>query len=154
MAATLEIIEAAAAQLKAKIPALAVEYFPENPREYRLNHPRGALLLSYAGSRYAPPVATTYVMQPRELKITVTVVMRQLNGRGGAIDAVDAVRMSLLGHRLPDCKPLRAVSDAYLGEVAGLWQYAMDFACESVALEDADAPAGQAFTGIELEETL
>ncbi|MCL1861788.1 MAG: Gp37 family protein [Proteobacteria bacterium] len=153
MATTLEIIEAVIARLKEKLPALAVEYFPEKPRDYRLNHPGGALLVSYAGSRYSAPVTTTYVMQPRELRVTVTVVMRQLNGRGGAVDAVDAVRLTLLGHRLPDCKPLRAVADTYLGEAAGLWQYAVDFAVESVALEDVDAPAGPAFTGIELEET-
>lgn len=151
MASTLEIIEATVARLREKHPALAVEYFPEKPNDYRLNHPTGALLVSYAGSRYANPASTTYVMQPREVRISIMVVMRQLHGRGGAVDAVDSVRQALLGYRLPDCKPLRAVSDAYLGEAAGLWQYAADFACESVAVENADLPGGSPFAAIEPE---
>lgn len=148
MASTLDIIEALVLRLREKHPALAVEYFPEKPHDYRLNHPQGALLVSYAGSRYTSPAATTYVMQPRDLRVSVMVVMRQLNGRGGAVDAVDAVRHALLGHRLPDCKPLRAVSDTYLGVAAGLWQYALDFAAESVVVEDTELPNGPPFTSV------
>lgn len=156
MATTLEIIAAIAERLRSAVPQCAVECFPDKPREYRLNHPRGALLVSFAGSRYANPVDTTFVAQPRDLRVTVTVVMRQLNGRGGAVDMVDAARAALLGWRPPDCKRLRAVSETYLGESAGLWQYAADFACESVAVEDAAVGDGPPFVGVapeEIEET-
>ncbi|WP_308170863.1 Gp37 family protein [Ralstonia syzygii] len=47
MATTLHIIDALVARLKAKLPQLAVEYFPDKPADYRLNHPKGALLVSF-----------------------------------------------------------------------------------------------------------
>jgi hypothetical protein len=153
MATTLEIIDAIAARLRAKLPQFAVEFFPDKPLEYRLNHARGALLVSYAGGRYSAPVDVEYVAQPRELRVTVTVVVRQLNGRGGAVDTVEGARMALLGWRPPDCQKMRAVSETYLGERAGLWQYALDMSTFAVVIEDADAPDGPPFEQItSLEE--
>ena len=51
----LPVLDAVLARLREKLPQLQVEYFPEKPAEYRLNHPVGALLLSYAGSRFDRP---------------------------------------------------------------------------------------------------
>ncbi|EKY7025774.1 hypothetical protein QFI32_005337, partial [Escherichia coli] len=48
----LPVLDAVLARLREKLPQLQVEYFPEKPAEYRLNHPAGALLVSYAGSRF------------------------------------------------------------------------------------------------------
>lgn len=152
MATTLEIIAAVVDRLAQKLPGFAVEFFPEKPRDYRLNHPRGAFLVGFTGSRYGATLDTTYVAQQRDMRITITVVMRQLNGRGGAIDMVDVARMSLLGWRAPDCKKMRAVQETYLGEVAGLWQYALDMTAETVAVEDADVGTEAPLAGIGLEE--
>ncbi len=44
----LPVLDAVLARLREKLPQLQVEYFPEKPSEYRLNHSVGALLLSYA----------------------------------------------------------------------------------------------------------
>ncbi|MDR1709657.1 MAG: Gp37 family protein [Candidatus Accumulibacter sp.] len=153
MATTLEIIEATAARLREKLPQFAVEFYPDKPREYRLNHPRGALLVSYAGSRYGNPDDTAYVAQRRTLQLTVNVVMRQLNGRGGAVEAIDAARLALLGWRPPDCQKLRAAAETYLGEQAGLWQYALDLSCESVVIEDTVDTAGPLLTEVNYEDS-
>ncbi|HAU8965466.1 TPA: hypothetical protein JEW93_003648, partial [Escherichia coli] len=51
----LPVLDAVLARLREKLPQLQVEYFPEKPSEYRLNHSVGALLLSYAGSRFDRP---------------------------------------------------------------------------------------------------
>lgn len=48
----LPVLDAVLTRLREKLPQLQVEYFPEKPAEYRLNHPVGALLVSYAGSRF------------------------------------------------------------------------------------------------------
>lgn len=45
----LPVLDAVLTRLREKLPQLQVEYFPEKPAEYRLNHPVGALLVSYAG---------------------------------------------------------------------------------------------------------
>jgi len=138
MATTLQIIDAVLERLKAKLPHLAVEYFPDRPTEYRLNHPRGALLVSYLGSQFDTTVDVTYIAQPRTVKLSVTVVLRQLNGKGGAVDVVDAVRRALVGFRPPDCRKVWAVAEKFLGETAGIWQYAVDVASEAMLVEDSD----------------
>lgn len=154
MATTLEIIDAVAGCLRTRLPALAVEYFPERPADYRLNHPRGALLVSYLGSQFGDTVDTQYIAQPRTVKLSVTVVLRQLNGRGGAVDVLDLVRRALVGFRPPDCRKLKAVSEKFLGESAGLWQYAVDFASEAMLVEDADGDTGPLLTVVNHEEQL
>lgn len=152
MATTLQMLEAVVERLRAKLPALAVEYFPERPADYRLNHPKGALLVSYVGSQFGDSVDTSIIAQPRTVKPSVTVVLRQLSGRGGAVDVLDLVRTALLGYRLPDCRKMRVVSEKFLGESAGLWQYAVDFSAETMQVEDAEADAGPLLTKVDYEE--
>ena len=152
MATTLQIIDAVVARLKAKLPQLAVEYFPDRPAEYRLNHPGGALLVSYLGSQFDTTVDVTYIAQPRTVKLSVTVILRQLNGKGGAVDVVDAVRQALVGFRPPDCRKVWAVSEKFLGETAGLWQYAVDVASEAMLVEDADVNTESPLIDITFEE--
>lgn len=154
MATTLQIIDAVVERLRAKLPALAVEYFPEQPADYRLNHPRGALLVSYAGSQFGDTVDTAVIAQPRTVKLSVTVVLRQLNGRGGAVDVLDLVRLVLVGFRPPDCRKTRVVSEKFLGESAGLWQYAVDFSAEAMQVEDAEGATEPLLTEVTYEETL
>ncbi|WP_369951985.1 Gp37 family protein [Ralstonia syzygii] len=152
MATTLEIIDALVQRLKAKLPQLAVEYFPDKPADYRLNHPRGALLVSYLGSQFDKTVDVTYIAQPRTVKLSVTVILRQLHGRGGAVDVVDDVRRALIGWKPPDCRKVWAVSDKFLGETAGLWQYAVDLATQSMLVEDADVGTETPLTQVTYEE--
>ena len=152
MATTLQIIDAVVERLKVKIPQLAVEYFPDRPAEYRLNHPKGALLVSYLGSQFDTPVDVTYIAQPRTVKLSVTVILRQLNGKGGAVDVVDAVRLALVGFRPPDCRKVWAVSEKFLGETAGLWQYAVDVATEAMLVEDADVNTEAPLIDVTYEE--
>ncbi|MBS1186687.1 MAG: hypothetical protein H6R04_705 [Burkholderiaceae bacterium] len=152
MATTLQMIEAVVQRLKAKFPALAVEYFPDKPDEYRLNHPKGALLVSYSGGKFGESIDVTYIAQPRDVEITITVVMRQLNGRGGAVDVLDLVRTALLGFRMPDCRKMRATDEKFLGETAGLWQYVVDFSAEAMLVEDAEGDGGPLLTTVNYEE--
>ncbi|HJU70382.1 MAG TPA: Gp37 family protein [Paucimonas sp.] len=153
MATTLQIIDAVVERLKLKIPQLAVEFFPDRPAEYRLNHPRGALLVSYPGSQFGDTGDVTYIAQPRDVKLSVTVILRQLNGKGGAIEMADAVLLALIGWRPPDCRKVRAVAVTFLGETAGLWQYAVDVASESMLVEDADVNTETPLTVVTYEES-
>ncbi|UTH73976.1 Gp37 family protein [Chromobacterium sp. IIBBL 290-4] len=152
MAATIEIIDALAARLQARLPSLAVEYFPERPAEYRLNHPAGALLVSYLGSQFAAPVDAGIVAQPRTVKLSVTVVLRQLNGRTGAVAVLDDVRRALVGYRLPDCRKLQAAGERFLGQTAGLWQYAVDFTALAMQVEEDDTADSPVLSQVNHEE--
>ncbi|KUM03529.1 Gp37 family protein [Chromobacterium subtsugae] len=152
MAATVEIIDAMVARLAARLPGLLVEYFPERPAEYRLNHPAGALLISYLSSQFAAPVDAGVVAQPRTLKLSVTVVLRQLNGRTGAVAVLDDVRRALVGYQLPDCRKLQAAGERFLGQSAGLWQYAADFTALAMQVEEDQADADPRITQVNHEE--
>ncbi|HHE4760842.1 TPA: Gp37 family protein, partial [Enterobacter hormaechei] len=43
--------------------------------------------------------------------------------------------------------------EVFIGEVKGLWQYALDFATESVFIEDSDLPSGPLLTEVNYEES-
>ena len=133
---TLQILESVVNRLKAKIPTLQVEFFPEKPEEFRLNHPRGALLVNYGGSEFAEPRELSVVMQPRKFRFSVTVLLRQLHGRGGAVEVLDDVRRVLAGFRPLDCRrKVYALTEQFITETAGIWQYAVDFATETMLVE-------------------
>lgn len=150
----LPVIDAVVARLKEKLLGLSVEYFPEKPAEYRLNHPVGALLVSYAGSRFDKPDDIGAVIQPQTLQLCVTVVFRQLNGKRGAIDVLDMLRRILGGYTPPHCRRrIWLTREVFIGEVNGLWQYALDFATESVFVEDSDLPSGPLLTIVDYEES-
>ncbi|MBK8872366.1 MAG: hypothetical protein IPN19_15370 [Elusimicrobia bacterium] len=94
--ATQDFIDAAQARLIDDFPDLIVELFPARPEDYRLNHPVGALLLAYPGSRFA---ATTLhaqsVCQERTIALSVSLVSRHLWGPDGAV--------ALMGPPAPPC---------------------------------------------------
>ena len=141
MSVTWDLLQAAVQRLAASLPGFATEYFPESPGDYRLNHPRGALLVGYGGSRYGESVnAGPFQAQERMATVTVTLVFRQLHGRDGAVLALDDVIAALLGFRLPDTTGgLQVRRSRFLGQIAGLWQYDIDFEAPAMAVEDADA---------------
>ncbi|MDR1311106.1 MAG: Gp37 family protein [Burkholderiaceae bacterium] len=132
---TIGIVEAIISRLQERLPGLAVTLFPDKPVEYRLNHPVGALLVSYLGSQFATTLDTGFVVQPRTVRLSVTVVLRQLNGADGAIAILDQVRLALVGFCPPSCRKLRAVEENFLDEDAGIWQFAVDFSTETVQVE-------------------
>ncbi|HGU6440739.1 TPA: Gp37 family protein [Citrobacter amalonaticus] len=150
----LPVIDAVVARLKEKLPALQVEYFPEKPSEYRLNHPKGALLVSYTGSRFDKPNDIGAVIQPQTIQLCVTVVFRQLNGKQGAVAVLDLVRCILGGYTPPGCRRrIWLGREVFIGEVKGLWQYALELSTESVFIEDSDLPSGPLLTEVNYEET-
>lgn len=150
----LPVIDAVVNRLREKLPTLAVEYFPEKPTEYRLNHPTGALLVSYAGSRFDKPNDTGAVIQSQTIQLCVSVVFRQLNGKEGAVAVLDVVRRLLGGYTPPNCRRrIWLTREVFIGEVKGLWQYALDFATESLFVEDSDLPSGPLLTIVDYKES-
>lgn len=155
MAVTLTIIDAVVARLKDRMPDLAVEYFPDKPSEYRLNHPRGALLVSYLGAKYQEPIDTSAVVQPATIKLTVTATLRQLNGKDGAVAVLTRLRSALIGYKPPNCRrKVWALAEQFLGETAGIWQYAMDVATEAIVVEDEDVDTGPALNHITTADSI
>lgn len=144
------VTEALLARLKVKFPGLHVEYFPEKPEEYRLNHPAGALLVSYGKSTFGPVQDVGAVLQAQTARFSVTVVMRQLNGANGAVAVLDLLRQALGGWRPPSCRrAMWMVSDTFIGQVSGLWQYDLMVATETVFVQDSEPDDGPLLKKVE-----
>lgn len=133
---TLAALEAIRARLATAIPSMAAELYPDKPAEYRLNHPRGAFLVGYGGSKTDDPALMDLVVQSRTIDVQITIVQRQLNGNGGVIDSLDDLIRTITGYAPPDCGKLYLRSDQFLGETGGLWQYAATFSCQTALVED------------------
>lgn len=139
MSQTTTILDAFVAQLKNTFgQQLSVELFPEKPSGYRLNHPRGAILVAFGNSKFGEPEALDAVFQQRNMTIPLTLVFRQLNGRDGVITYLDAIRDCLTGWYPPHCdNACRPVDEVFIGQVAGLWQYTQRFAIRATQLQQA-----------------
>lgn len=121
---------------------LMVELFPENPAGYRLNHPRGAILLAYGKSTFGGSEAGDSMFQARNIVMRLTLVFRQLNGKDGVISYLDQIRACLTGWFAPHCdQACRPVAEQFIGQVVGLWQYGQDYAVRATQLQ-AMAPEG------------
>jgi len=146
---TLLIIKSVIDRLKVKCPKLEVVDFPERPADYRLNHPKGALLVSFAGSRFTSSSATHAIIQERNITISVTVVVRQLNGHDGAIAVLDGARQALIGFKPESCvKKISAVSEKFIAETAGIWQYALDVQTTDMQIQDDEVTSDPFLTHI------
>ncbi len=111
---------------------LAIEYFPEQPANYRLNHPVGAVLISYSRSSFATNEAIDSTWMNREMTIPLTLMFRQLHGKAGVIAYLDKLRLTLSGWTPPHCDvPLKPVSESFLAQNVGVWQYALDFTTQT-----------------------
>lgn len=144
MAQTTDILETVRDRLKAMNPDLAVEYFPDSPDEYRLNHPKGALLISYPGSEWGESLDIDLVVQERQAMIGITLVMRLLNGKEGAIERLDLVRQQLRGFRPTHCGKLHSHKEKFLQEKQGVWYYVSLFKAVTLDVEDAGEEGGRA----------
>lgn len=132
---------------------LMVELFPENPAGYRLNHPRGALLLAYGKSTFGGSEAGDSMFQARNIVIRVTLVFRQLNGKDGAVSYLDHIRDCLTGWFAPHCdQACRPVAELFIGQVSGLWQYGQDFSLRATQLQVMGPKDGPPLRQVRFEE--
>ncbi|AIC20208.1 hypothetical protein EY04_15240 [Pseudomonas chlororaphis] len=132
---------------------LMVELFPEDPARYRLNHPRGALLLAYGKSTFSGSEAGDSMFQARNIVIRVTLVFRQLNGKDGAVSYLDHIRDCLTGWFAPHCdQACRPVAELFIGQVSGLWQYGQDFSLRATQLQVMGPKDGPPLRQVRFEE--
>ncbi|OGI31341.1 MAG: hypothetical protein A2287_02810, partial [Candidatus Melainabacteria bacterium RIFOXYA12_FULL_32_12] len=112
-------------RIKENIPELHVEGFPEKPSEYRLIHPKGAILVHYQEAQYTESKSIGYIVQDKKLEFSVTVVARNLRNHEGAYFYLDKIRQILTGYRPHNCSKMQPKKDDFLCENSGIWQYAI-----------------------------
>ncbi|SFB28625.1 Gp37 protein [Pseudomonas simiae] len=132
---------------------LAIELFPENPAQYRLNHACGAILVAYGKSTFGASESTDAVFQARNMSFQLTLVFRQLHGTSGAISYLDRIRECLTGWKPPHCDmTCRPTAENFIGQVQGLWQYGLSIATRAVQLQIMGLEDGPPMTEARFED--
>lgn len=127
MTSTKDMLSQIQSTLKTALPNLSVELFPENPDQYRLNHPVGAVLVGYGGSDYRNlGSAAHFILQDRDILIAITIIARHLNTT--MLDALDDVKGVLNGLILnSETSRMYATSDRFIGHYDGTWRHVINF---------------------------
>lgn len=147
---TLALIEQVQAHLKPKLDVL-VEFFPERPADYRLNHPKGAVLIAYGGTRFDASNDISLVRQHCTIGLSLTMVVHQLNGKTGALALLDKVRSLMIGFKPKGYHKIKLMGERFASEDKGIWQYVLDVQTQGLVVE-APPPDEQTITRITLEQ--
>lgn len=123
MSATRPILIAVQQHLQTALPDYAVDLFPDNPSQYRFIHPKGAVLVGYQGSKFTAIEGLGMIAQQRNLTLALTILGRGVHHDGAALDLLDAVRLAMVGFTPPNCLPCHLISEQFLSEEGGRWQY-------------------------------
>lgn len=122
-------------KLKTNISELFVEGFPDKPAEFKLIHPKGAVLVHYQGGNYSEPKALGCIVQDKKLEFSITVVMKNLRNHSGAYEYLDRIREILTGFKPDNCSKMYPTKEDFLFEDSGLWQYSINFVLTTQAIE-------------------
>ncbi|TNG92245.1 hypothetical protein FHQ28_08745 [Pasteurellaceae bacterium USgator11] len=135
MSATLPILSAITEHLTQALPDWQIELLPENPSEYYLAHPNGAVLVGYLGSQFGKLRASDIVSQSRSVQLAITLISRNLHDDTGALELLDKLRLLLVGFKPPNCAECFLLSEQFDGEENGIWQYQLILQTETVQIQ-------------------
>jgi len=114
-------------QLQGSITDLRVENFPENLAEYKLLHPKGAVLVRFQGANYDRPAEDSFVQQAGTLDFNLVLMVRGLRDKNGAYNYIDSVISALSGYNPAGCGKMYPTRVSFSGEAAGIYRYAFSF---------------------------
>ena len=128
-----DIIARLTAQITVNAPK--IQSWPNNPKTFQLLHPKGAVLVRYAGSTYEAPTPNRQAkaVQNRTSQWAINVITKSLKktkGHQGAYGLLEEIRTALVGYTpasLSDASIMSHVSDGFEEEEAGTWIYSTTF---------------------------
>ncbi|WP_246751671.1 Gp37 family protein [Rhizobium sp. ZX09] len=100
-----------------------VENFPNNPKLYDFSNLPAALLIHYAGSRYAAPKGPSNTAQARAMEWSLVLLVRSLRGEGGAYNHLEDIRLAVQGRSFAGAGPAVMTRDQLIEEVDGVWRW-------------------------------
>jgi hypothetical protein len=157
LATGIQALEAALiSRLKAEIPTVAVEAFPDDPKNYRLTHPNAALLVHYRGFQ-VPETAGHRDMSGsvtlRRINWDISVYTRSLRAAGaheGAYHLLTRLGEILPGWRLPGTSGgMTPLGESFIEHEGGTWLYVARYACLSPLVPKRPPPDGAPLTHVE-----
>jgi hypothetical protein len=111
-----------------------VETYPDNPRDYKLTHPRAAILVRYGGAVLVGRQSGDGRAAARRVRVIVSVVARGLMGDGAAMDLLDELRSLLIGYCPGDDMrtDLEFSGESYVSDFSGVWVYEQEWLTSDV----------------------
>jgi len=125
-------------RINSKINDLHIQGFPEKPSEFRLTHPKGAILVHYQGGNYSESKSLGYMVQDKKLEFSVTVVTKNLRSHEGSYFYLDKVRQILTGYRPDNCSKMQPIKEDFLSEDNGIWQYSINFSLTTPTIKETE----------------
>jgi len=122
-------------KLSTDVSGVEVRSWPDNPTDYKLLHPGGALLIRYTGSSYVEPEPNNQkiLVHDRLAEWSITIVQKSLKlkkGQQGVYTLIESIRASLSGYTpasLSDASIMYPIRDRFLSESKGFWIYEIVF---------------------------
>lgn len=111
--------------LKEEIPELSIEFAPDDPSNYKVKHPKGAVLIAYNGSSFSEPVG---IQQTAVMNIEIVLCLRpEYNNKQGN-ECIDLVRSALTSDNFRIRGFRMWCSNISVdGEDGGIWYYTLGF---------------------------
>ncbi|MEW5970224.1 MAG: Gp37 family protein [Pseudomonadota bacterium] len=120
----IEILETAIVnRLKTAITDVKVEAIPDDPQNYKLLHPKGAILVHYSGSKFKAPDLVDYIAQDRYVTFDVFLSIRGLRNNNGAYNYLETTKSLLTGFSTDDIGKMYPIDESFQGQDNGLWHY-------------------------------
>lgn len=138
--------EAFLARLAAVIAGYAIEPYPDDPKNYRLTHQRGAFLLCYRGADHTESELSE-AATARNMRWDVNVLAKSLAGADGVYAMLELARAALAGFKASGFTPCVIRTERFIAHAEGVWIYALTFAATTVSMPiDADTVIGALVT--------
>lgn len=132
MIETSEIRYVVIEKLKNDIQDMAIEPFPNNPRNYRLTHPKGAVLIAFDGLNMTEPHT---VQQIFTLSLTATILFNSIIDSSEMLSDIDRIRQSVTNDLFPYGSRFYCVNQVPLGEEENVWYYRLKFILPGVIIQ-------------------
>ncbi len=121
-----DVEDAIIARLKAQIPDVSVEKTQDEPSRYKLDHPKGAVVVYYTGSNFFSPLSYAALEQKTSYQFAVSVFVKDLHGNDGAYELLLRVKEALGGYSIFQNK-LVPLSIRLVNSRKSLWHYEAKF---------------------------
>ena len=132
-----EALEAAILELEDPGDVVKVEY-PLSVEEYKLNHPRGALLVFSKGGDYKDSKLESAILQDRNMQIGVIAVIKKKQSGMEPEDYIDFAKETLTGLEISvdrgDHKSY-PIQDEWIKEEGGEWWYGLTVVIPTLNIE-------------------
>lgn len=144
MSFALSDLEEAFLQRLQPVLNLAVELYPARFQDYRLLHPKGAVLIVYGGSEFSPPEAMGAIVQTRTVKMALVLMVRNLRTHAEGLPWLDALRALVTGFTpVPGATKAWPRQERFVDQQEGvwIWELMVHFKLPNLELDDGELGA-------------